>query len=59
MAELKLIRASTGLTQKAFAEWLHIPLRTIEDWEAGRRQPPEYVIELIQFKVEHTASLNF
>lgn len=48
---LKEIRAITGLSQKAFGEWLNIPTRTIEEWEAGRRKPPEYVVELIEYKV--------
>ena len=41
----------TGLSQKAFGEWLNIPARTIEEWEAGRRKPPKYVVELIEYKV--------
>ena len=48
---LKDLRAMTGLSQKAFGEWLHIPARTIEEWEAGRRKPPTYVVELIEYKV--------
>ena len=48
---LKDLRAMTGLSQKAFGEWLNIPVRTIEQWETGRRKPPEYVVELIEYKV--------
>ena len=31
-----------------------IPVRTVEDWEAGRRTPPDYIPKLIsyQFKYE-------
>lgn len=46
------LRASTGMTQKEFAEYFGIPQRTIEDWEAGRRQPPAYVEKLIAYKIE-------
>lgn len=42
----------TGLSQKAFGEWLNIPTRTIEEWEAGRRKPPQYVADLIAYKVK-------
>lgn len=49
---IKEMRASTKMTQKAFAEYLNIPLRTIENWESGQRTPPEYVIELIKYKIE-------
>lgn len=41
------IRTSYGLTQAAMAERFGIPKRTIEDWDAGRRNPPDYVIRMI------------
>ncbi len=45
---IKEIVASTGLSQRAFAERFHVPLRTLEDWLAGKRNPPEYVIWMMQ-----------
>lgn len=33
----------SSMTQAAFAERFCIPLRTLEDWVAGRRTPPPYV----------------
>jgi DNA-binding transcriptional regulator YiaG len=30
------------MTQKAFAEKLGVPLRTMEDWLAKRKEPPAY-----------------
>lgn len=38
---------SSGLTQKAFAESLQIPLRNVEDWKAGRSTPPAWAQRLI------------
>ena len=35
----KRVRRSTGLSQEAFAERFGIPLRTLQDWEQGRREP--------------------
>ncbi len=49
---IKNLRAETGLSRKDFAESLGIPLRTIEDWEAGRRKPPEYIPRLLTCKVK-------
>lgn len=49
---IKELRKQTGLTQKAFSEHLGIPLRTIEDWEAGRRTPPEYIPRLIEYQLK-------
>lgn len=36
------------LSQSQFAEYFEIPLGTLQNWEHHRRQPPEYVIKLIQ-----------
>jgi putative transcriptional regulator len=35
----RIVRASSGLTQEAFAERFHIPLGTLRDWEQGVSQP--------------------
>ena len=38
----------SGLSQAAFARKYGIPLRTLEDWLAGRRNPPSYVPQLLE-----------
>lgn len=45
---IKEIRSLTGLSQGKFAERYGIPVRTLQDWEIGRRKPPEYVILLLE-----------
>lgn len=52
------LRKETELNRKAFAEHFGIPLRTIEDWEAGRRTPPEYVPRLIKYQIEYEKLVN-
>ena len=37
--EIKLIRKSTGLTQKMFANYMGVSVKTVEAWEAGRNHP--------------------
>lgn len=32
-------RTNTGLTQAAFAKLLGVSVRTLQDWEQGRREP--------------------
>ena len=50
---VKEIRASVGLSQSQFASALNIPVRTLQKWETGERSCPEYVVELIAFRVAH------
>lgn len=50
---IKHIRKRAGLTQKAFAEYFKIPLRTVENWEGGQRVAPAYLVELIEYKLEN------
>ena len=47
------LRKETGLNRKVFAEHFGIPVRTVEDWDAGRRTPPKYVPRLIRYQIEY------
>lgn len=49
---LETAREQSGMTQKEFANYFGIPYRTVQDWFAGRRQMPEYVLRLIIYKLE-------
>ena len=51
--KIKRIREQTGLSRKDFSIHIGIPLRTIEDWEAGRRRPPEYIPRLIEYQIKY------
>lgn len=51
---IKELRAKTGMTQTEFGKWLGIPMRTIQNWENGQRAAPQYVVDLIAFRIEHT-----
>ena len=48
---IKYLRLLTGMKREDFANYLHIPLNTVRDWEQGKRKMPEYVYELIEYKV--------
>lgn len=48
----------TGLSCRAFAIKYKIPYRTVWNWSIGEDSPhhrdcPEYVLELLEFKVRH------
>ena len=44
---IRELRSITGLSQARFAETYGIPKRTIENWEGGQRQAPDYLIRLL------------
>ena len=50
---IKELRESTGMTRKAFSGHTGIPVRTLEDWEAGRRRPPEDIPRLIAYQLKY------
>ncbi|MBE5885301.1 MAG: helix-turn-helix transcriptional regulator [Lachnospiraceae bacterium] len=56
--KIKELRIKTGLNRKEFSEHIGIPLRTIEDWEAGRRNPPEYIPKLIDYQLKYEELMN-
>ena len=49
---LQELRACAKMNRKEFAQYFEIPLRTLEDWEAGRRKMPEYLLKLMTYKVK-------
>ena len=51
---IKELRESTGLSQAKFGVALGgIPVRTLQVWEAEKRNPPAWVVELISYKVQN------
>lgn len=46
--ELKEIRKKLGMSRKAFFETFGVPQKTLEDWEYGKRTPPDYVMTLLE-----------
>ena len=50
---IKKLRESIGMNRREFSEHTGIPIRTLEDWEAGRRTPPEYVPRLLAYMLKY------
>ena len=48
--ELHILRNEIGLNRKEFAIEYGIPLRTIEDWEHGKRKMPDYLLRLLAYR---------
>ncbi len=52
------IREASGLSRAAFCRKYNIPIRTMEDWEAGRRIPPQYILEWLKRLVDIDSKEN-
>jgi DNA-binding transcriptional regulator YiaG len=49
---IKELRTLSGMTQKAFAEYFGFSKRAVESWEGGKRDCPDYLVNLIKYKLE-------
>lgn len=45
---IKNIRKTTNMSQREFAEYFGIPIRTIQKWERNGSVPPEYIPKMIE-----------
>ena len=50
--ELRKLRESTGMNRKEFCEYFEIPYMTETDWELGNRRVPQYLLRLIEYKIQ-------
>lgn len=50
--ELRKLRESTGMNRKEFCEYFEIPYMTETDWELGNRRVPQYLLRLMEYKVQ-------
>lgn len=54
--DIKELRERTGMTQRDFAAYFEIPLRTYENWEMesdNSRRLKEYWIRLMEYKLKN------
>lgn len=49
---IKEAREQAGLSRAEMSRLFEIPVRTLEEWDAGRRTPPPYVEKLIIEKLQ-------
>lgn len=50
---MKELRIQSGMNIKQFSEYFGIPYRTIQNWEGGQRSCPEYLLDLIEYKLKN------
>lgn len=51
-------RAKVGVSQSAFAKLIGVSLRTLQDWEQGRRQPTGAAQTLLRIASQHLEALR-
>lgn len=51
--EFKDLLEKSGMSMKRFGECFEIPYRTVQAWKLGERKCPEYLIKLMQYKLEN------
>ena len=49
---VKELRLEMNMIRTEFCEYFGIPYRTVQDWEAGKRKLPDYVLRLMRYKYE-------
>lgn len=55
---IRQLRGKTGMSRKAFSDYTGIPVRTLEDWEAGKRTPPDYLPRLIAYQLKYDGYIS-
>ena len=48
---LNAAKEQTGMTQKEFARYFGIPLRTVEGWFTEKRGIPDYLLRLMLYRL--------
>lgn len=50
--EVKELRGKMGMNRREFSDYYGIPYRTVQDWEAEKRELPEYLLRLMKYRAE-------
>ena len=56
--EVKELREQMGMNRREFCEYFGIPYRTVQDWEAEKRELPEYVLRLLIYRAQTEKKIN-
>lgn len=50
---LKELVEKSGMNIKQFSEYFNIPYRTVQGWRLDGRKCPEYLLDLMKYKLEN------
>ncbi len=48
----KELREKMEMNRREFSDYYGIPYRTVQDWEAEKRELPEYLLRLLKYRAE-------
>ena len=51
-SQIKELREKMGMNRREFCDYYGIPYRTVQDWEEGKRELPDYLLRLIIYRAE-------
>ena len=51
--DFKEILEQSGMNMKQFSDYFEIPYRTVQDWKSGARICPDYLLNLMRYKLEN------
>lgn len=57
MKKIEELRKELNMSLKEFSEYYEIPYNTVRQWEKGERNPPNYIIKLLNEKIEREKKL--
>ena len=49
---VKELREQMGMNRREFCDYFDVPYRTVQDWEAGKREMPNYVLRLMWYRAQ-------
>ena len=58
MMTFKELREHSGMSRGQFAEYFEIPYRTVQNWELGLRECPDYLLQLMQYKLVNEGKIT-
>lgn len=51
MRTFKDLREQSKMTRTEFGDFFNIPYRTVQNWELDLRKCPDYVLQLLEYKL--------
>lgn len=54
--KIRQLYEESGLSYSELSKLLDVPYNTLANWLMGRRNPPDYIVEMIRTKLEQIQS---